>query len=179
MARYLALLRGVNVGGAKRVPMAEWRVLLEGLGCTQVRTLLNSGNAVFDSPARLPATLAGRIHEGIAQTLGVETAVIVKTARQVSDIVVENPLAVADLDPRRLLVAFAAEPEALLGLVPITKLLQPPEQLSIGTHAAYLHCAGGILQSTAGAALLGKPGRGITTRNWATVLKIQALMAAG
>jgi uncharacterized protein (DUF1697 family) len=177
MARYVALLRGVNVGGAKRVPMAAWRTLLEGLGCENVRTLLNSGNAVFDSTSRSTAVLATRIHEGVLQTLGVTAPVIVKTARALSDIVAENPLAAHDADPARLLVAFAAEPAALQGLAPIAKLVQAPEQLHIGAHAAYLHCANGILESTAGAALLGKLGRDITTRNWATVLKIQALLA--
>ena len=56
MPRFVALLRGVNVGGNKRVPMAELRVALEALGYTNVRTLLNSGNAVFDSTIRLSAT---------------------------------------------------------------------------------------------------------------------------
>jgi uncharacterized protein (DUF1697 family) len=58
-------------------------------------------------------------------------------------------------------------------------MLQPAERFHIGNRAAYLHCAGGILQSKAGSALLDKLGREITTRNWATVLKLQALLSSG
>ena len=54
MPLYVALLRGVNVGRAKRVPMADWRALLEELGCEGVRTILNSGNAVFRAAGRSP-----------------------------------------------------------------------------------------------------------------------------
>jgi uncharacterized protein (DUF1697 family) len=58
-------------------------------------------------------------------------------------------------------------------------MLAPPEQFHVGRHAAYLHCAGGILESKAGSALLGKLGREVTTRNWATVLKLKALLDGG
>ena len=65
-------------------------------------------------------------------------------------------------------------------LAPHTRLSWvPPERLHIGGHAAYLHCAGGILESKAGSALLGKLGREVTTRNWATVLKLKALLGSG
>ena len=58
-------------------------------------------------------------------------------------------------------------------------MLQPPERFHIGNHAAYLHCADGILESKAGSALLGKLGREVTTRNWATVLKLKELLGSG
>lgn len=58
----------------------------------------------------------------------------------------------------------------------IERLLAPSEQFALGQHAAYLHCAGGILESKAGEALLGKLGKQCTTRNWATVCKLQALL---
>ena len=58
-------------------------------------------------------------------------------------------------------------------------MVQPHERFHIGSHAAYLHCAGGILESKAGSALLGKLGREVTTRNWATVLKLKALLGNG
>jgi uncharacterized protein (DUF1697 family) len=176
MVRCVALLRGVNVGGARRVPMAEWRVLMEGLGYTAVRTLLNSGNAVFDSSARGKPDHAARIRRALLEQLAVEVPVIVKTAQQMLDIAACNPLAGADVDAARLLVAFALDTATLQGLAPIAALTQPPEQLHIGAHAAYLHCANGILQSKAGEALLGKAGRAVTSRNWATVQKILALL---
>lgn len=176
MARHVALLRGVNVGGAKRVPMADWRVLMQGLGYTAVRTLLNSGNAVFDSSARGKTDHAARIRQALLEQLAVEVPVIVKSAQQMADIAAANPLAAADVDASRLLVAFAPDAAVLQGLAPIAALVQAPEQLHIGAHAAYLYCALGILQSKAGEAMLGRPGRAVTTRNWATVQKILALL---
>ena len=73
------------------------------------------------------------------------------------------------------LVAFIQDAGALAGLAAVGALVVPPEQFAIGKNAAYLLCAAGILESKAGKALLGKAGRSATTRNWATVLKLQAL----
>jgi uncharacterized protein (DUF1697 family) len=174
---HVALLRGVNVGGNKRVPMAEWRALMEGLGYTRVRTLLNSGNAVFDA-APSPKH-AARIRQALIDGLGVDVAVIVKTAAEMAAIEAGNPLVAEVTDASRLIVAFTATAEDLAGLAPLAALAQPPERLHVGPHAAYLWCANGILESKAGAAMLGKAGRAATSRNWATVLKLQALVRAG
>ena len=172
----IALLRGVNVGKAKRVPMAELRRLLEGLGCTDVRTLLNSGNAVFCAPvARTPAKIAAELAHELRAQLGVDVPVIVERASDLDVIVRGNSLSFGDADHSRLLVAFTADARALATLDAIRPLLAKGEQLAIGAKAAYLLCANGILDSRAGEALLGKAGRGATTRNWATVLKLQAL----
>ncbi len=175
MPTFAILLRGINVGEAKRVPMAELRALLAGLGYTGVATVLNSGNAVFQAAQGTPAQHATAIAAAISAKLGFEVPVIVKSAKELAAIVSENPLAAKAADPSRLLVAFTQDTKALSGLAAIGSLLIPPEQFELGKHAAYLHCVGGILQSTAGKALLGKAGRSATTRNWATVLKLQAL----
>lgn len=172
--RFVALLRGVNVGGAKRVPMAEWREQLEQLGYRDVATLLNSGNAVFGAAAGSPARHAAKIAAALRTQLGVDVPVIVKSAAELDAIVAANPIAEA-ADPSRLLVAFAPDADMLAGLVPIAALVAAPERFEIGRHAAYLHCPQGILKSRAGEALLGRAGRGVTTRNWATTLKLQAL----
>jgi uncharacterized protein (DUF1697 family) len=185
MPAFIALLRGVNVGGAKRVPMADWRALMAELGYTHVATLLNSGNAVFHASGSASATKghAQAIAKGLAAQLSVDVPVIVKSARELDAIVAGNTLAhgtAADtgLDPSRLLVAFAPDAAALAGLAPVAALVRPPERFVIGPHAAYLHCAGGILESKAAEALLGKAGRAATTRNWATTLKLHALLGA-
>jgi uncharacterized protein (DUF1697 family) len=174
---HVALLRGVNVGGNKRVPMAEWRALMEGLGYTRVRTLLNSGNAVFD--AAPSAKHAARIRQALIDGLGVDVAVVVKTATEMVAIEAENPLKAEATDPSRLIVAFTATAEDLAGLAPLTSLAVAPERLHVGQQAAYLWCANGILESKAGAAMLGKAGRAATSRNWATVMKLLALVRDG
>jgi len=178
MPTFVALLRGVNVGKAKRVPMAEFRALLAGLGYTSVVTLLNSGNAVFRAAGGTPAQHAAAIAAALAAQLNVEVPVIVKSAQELATIVSQSPITVEASDHARFLVAFVQEPTALPGLATIAPLVVPPEQFAIGEQAAYLLCAAGILESKAGAALLGTAGRVATTRNWATVLRLQALASA-
>jgi uncharacterized protein (DUF1697 family) len=174
MPTFIALLRGINVGKAKRVPMAELRALLSALGYTNVVTLLNSGNAVFRATGGMAATHAADIAAAISGTLNVDVPVIVKSSTELAAIVAENSIkADVTLHPR-LLAIFAQDAKALSGLAVIAPLVEPPEQLVVGTHAAYLLCANGILESKAGAALLGKAGRFATTRNWATTLKLFA-----
>lgn len=174
---FVALLRGINVGKAKRVPMAELRRLLQELGHTEVATLLNSGNAVFCAPRAASATFAPVIAAAIKSGLNVEVPVIVKSATELEAIIRENPFATDAEDHSRLLVAFTQEVKSLADLAPVAALALPPDGMVIGKHAAYLHCPGGILESKAAEAMLGKPGRMATTRNWATTLKIQALLA--
>ena len=82
MPRFIALLRGVNVGKAKRVPMADFRALLVGLGGTDVSTLLNSGNAVFSAAGTSAAKHAIRFAAAIAERLQVDVPVIVKSDRK-------------------------------------------------------------------------------------------------
>ncbi|MFI4889447.1 MAG: DUF1697 domain-containing protein [Steroidobacterales bacterium] len=177
MSAFVALLRGVNIGKAKRVPMAELRALLSELGYTGVATLLNSGNAVFHASMGSSATHASGISSAIAARLQVDVPVIVKSARELAAIASENPLARQAPDPSRLLVAFAQSTAGLSRLAAIETLVEPPEQFALGKRAAYLHCPAGILESQAGAALLGKLGGSVTTRNWATVLKLHALVS--
>jgi uncharacterized protein (DUF1697 family) len=175
MPCFVALLRGVNVGRAKRVPMAEFRALLCELGYTDVATLLNSGNAVFRAAGGSSAMHASEIASAIASRLQLEVPVIVKSAKELAAIASGNPLARRATDPSRLLVAFAQDSAALSHLTAIEALVRPPERFALGSKAAFLLIPTGILQSQAAAALLGKPGRSVTTRNWATVLKLQAL----
>lgn len=175
MTTYIALLRGINVGKAKRIAMADLRALLEEMGYTKVATLLNSGNVVFKAGKGAPRKLAADISAAIAMRLGIEVPVIVVSATELALIVRENPFALAD-DPSRLLVAFVADAGMLSTMSAIEPHVVAPEQFNVGTCAAYLHCASGILESKAAEALLGKAGKAATTRNWATVLKLQALV---
>jgi uncharacterized protein (DUF1697 family) len=175
MTTYIALLRGINVGKAKRIAMADLRALFGDLGYTEVATLLNSGNVVFRAGKGAPKKLGADISAAIATRLGIEVPVIVQSAKDLALIAEENPFADTADDPSRLLVAFVADASVLAAMLAIAPHVVVPEQFHIGTHAAYLHCASGILESKAAEALLGKAGKTATTRNWATVQKLQAL----
>jgi uncharacterized protein (DUF1697 family) len=176
VSRYVALLRGVNVGGSKRVPMADLRVLLEQQGYREIRTLLNSGNAVFTGSAERIAVHSQRIRSAISEGLGVDVPVIVKTAREVAAVVADNPLKAVATDPSRYLVALTRDAKSLSALAAVSAAGGAGDEFRIGRHAAYLWCANGILESTLAVALLKGRGDAITTRNWATVAKINALL---
>jgi uncharacterized protein (DUF1697 family) len=178
MPRFAVLLRGVNVGKGNRLPMAEFKAMLEALGHTEVKTLLNSGNAVFTSPARSSGKLSAAIAAALAERFGVSTPVIVKSAAEFNAAVRAAPMTPPEADHSRFLVVFGPDEPALQALRPLADLAAEGERLAITAHAAYLHCPGGLLESRVGEALLGKAGRGLTSRNWATVLKIEALLGA-
>jgi uncharacterized protein (DUF1697 family) len=178
MPQFVVLLRGVNVGRGNRVPMAEFRRLLEGLGYAEVRTLLNSGNAVFSGKGRSAAGHSKAIADALVQQAGIAVPVIVIAATDFQAAVAGNPAVPAEAQHSSFLVAFGQSAEALQGLKTLAPLVGAAEHFSIGPHAAYLRCSPGILESAAAAALLGKMGRGVTTRNWATVLKLQKLLDA-
>lgn len=175
MPRFVVLLRGVNVGKAKRVAMADFRAQLADLGYSKVTTLLNSGNAVFHAKSASAAKHAEAIATMLKRELDFDVPVIVKSAVELETIIAENPFDVDDTDHSRFFAIFSATTEALADLTAITPLVVPPEKFALKAHAAYLHCANGILESKAGKALLGKVGKQVTTRNWATTLKLQAL----
>jgi uncharacterized protein (DUF1697 family) len=173
---FVALMRGVNVGKARRVPMVALRGLLGGLGYTGVTTLLNSGNAVFRAAGGTAGQCAADIGAVLADQLGVEVLVVVKSAADLAAIVAGCPIVPGPAEHARLLVAFAQRADALPALAAgVAPHVVAPERFALGSHAAYLHAATGILGSKAAGALLGKAALSATTRNWATVLKLQAL----
>ncbi len=172
---HIALFRGINVGRAKRVAMADLRTLVEALGYGDVRTLLNSGNVVFRASAATARNAAARIEETLAAKLGVSARVTMLTAAELAGIVVENPmLEVAD-DPSRLLVAVLSDPTDRAKLEPLLEQAWAPDALALGRRVAYVWCAGGILESRLAQAVGRALGSAATSRNWATILKLHAL----
>src|SRR3954464_7826050 len=147
MPRYVALFRGINVGKAKRIAMADLRALFGQLGYRDVRTLLNSGNAVFTGGAEGARTHAGRIRAAVAKKLGVDALVIVKSQKDLARILAGNKLREMATDPSRLLVVMTHDPRALAGIGKSVDAGRDAGQIHVGTHAAYLWCASGILES--------------------------------
>jgi uncharacterized protein (DUF1697 family) len=171
----VALLRGINVGRAKRIAMADLRALVESLGYGDVRTLLNSGNVVFTVPGTAKGDVASRIQKAIEAQLGVSSRVTVITAAELDTIVEENPLLEIAHDPSRLLVAVLNDKADRKRLEPLLKEDWTPDALAVGQRVAYMWCASGLLESRL-ADTVGRLLRdAVTTRNWATILKLHAL----
>lgn len=173
----IALLRGINVGRAKRIAMADLRAMMADLGFAHLRTILNSGNVVYASSAATTSEVAAQIEQGLTQRLGVTARVIVLTAAELQTIVAENTLAEMATNPSRLLVAILNDANDRQRLEPLIRMEWGSETIALGARVAYLWCPDGILDSKLPAALGSALGSIlVTTRNWATILKIQAIV---
>jgi uncharacterized protein (DUF1697 family) len=156
--------------------MADLRVLMEGLGLRECRTLLNSGNVVFSAGGGRSTGIGARIERAMLDELGVAARVIVLAAHEFSTVVEENRLPQTADDPSRVLAAFVGNAADLGPLEALQERSWRPEVLALGTRAAYLWCPAGVGKSPLVEAVGGVLGEGTTTRNWATVKKIRALL---
>jgi uncharacterized protein (DUF1697 family) len=179
MTTHIALLRGINVGRAKRVAMADLRALVSELGFGDVRTLLNSGNVIYTTSGVAPAEAAARIEAGIEERCGFSSRVTVLTAPEVAAAVAENPLGEVATNPSRLLVAVLTDPADRERLEPLLTQDWSPEVLAVGRRVAYVWCPEGMLDSQALAAIGRVLGSAVTTRNWATLTKLHAMTGEG
>ena len=177
MTTFVALLRGINVGKAKRIAMADLRALVEDAGFTQVRTLLNSGNVVFAGASAAPEKVAARLEKAIVAKVGFSSHVVVLDASAIATVVQENTLTQAD-NPSRLMVAFVQDCERLRSLDDLVGVDWGTEAVVVGARAAYVWAPSSVLESPAFEAVVKRLGVHVTTRNWATVQKIHAMMQA-
>ncbi|WP_127782797.1 DUF1697 domain-containing protein [Rhodococcus sp. X156] len=176
-SRYVALLRGINVGRNKRVAMADLRELLTGYGHQAVRTHLNSGNVVFSSDQPDPATLAAQIEQGLADQLGVTAACHVLTGTDLQAVVDSDPFGPRATNGSRYLThfLFPAPDPALLAAHDPRQL--DPENTALGERVIYQWCPDGILQAPPVGGFAEKHlGVAATARNWNTVTKLATLL---
>ena len=178
-ATHVALLRGVNVGKAKRIAMADLRALVEELGYTDVRTLLNSGNVVFGVPRGAKGDPAARLQAALAERLDLVSRVTVLSRSELLRVIADNPLLDVADDPSRLLVAILADPADRERVEPLAQQDWAPEALALGHRAAYLWMPAGVLDSRVAKALDRTLRDAQTSRNWSTVLKLEALLQPG
>lgn len=172
--RTIALLRGINVGGHHKVPMAELRALLAEIGCTDVKTYIQSGNAVFDAPDRpdLEAALAA----GMTERFGFSVPVVLRSAEELVEIYANNPFPTDGVDPRWLHVGFlSAEPEAAR-VAELDPDHWAPDRFRIVGSNLYLHYPNGTARSKMNTTWFDRRlGVTMTMRNWRTVGKLVAL----
>jgi uncharacterized protein (DUF1697 family) len=171
----IAFLRGINVGRAKRIAMADLCKLFEELGYKNVSILLNSGNVVFEVSHPNTNKIISAIEVAIQSTFGFPVSVFVITALELNNIIHANPLGGIASDPSRHLVAFVSQSSVLAKAKMLLAESWAPEAIAIGPKTAYLWCANGIIESKLMKAFARLAGDAATTRNWATVLKLQVI----
>ena len=172
MTHRVALLRGVNVGGHRRVPMADLRAGLTAAGLTDVRTYLQSGNAVFSGGPDDEDEVAQLVRSVVADTCDVDTDVVVRTGAELADVVARNPWPERTSSPKLLHVLFlSAVPEQ----VRADRVGELEEVASDGREVWVFYGAGAGDSKMR----LELPGVVVTARNWTTVTALAAMAGGG
>jgi uncharacterized protein (DUF1697 family) len=175
--RFAVLLRGINVGRAKRVAMADLRALLEDAGYTAVRTHLNSGNVVLTGEEADPAEHAARIEAAIHDRLGMDVRSAVLTADELRAIVEGHPFeGVADNGSRMMAYVYVRpiDPALAAGHPPVP---QDPERARVGDRAVYQWCPDGLMAAPDLGPYIKETLRAdVTGRNWNTITKLVDLL---
>lgn len=181
MTTYAALLRGINVGGSKKVPMAELRTLMEGQGHDSVRTYLQSGQAVFTADHGDEDSLAAELTAAVEKHFGFLVDVIVRDHAYLAAIADNCPYPAAELEGKQLHVTYFSEPVDADRFAAIDQPAFLPEEFKLGDRALYLYAPNGLGRSKL-AEQLAKPrvNKGLiaTTRNWNTVVKLVEMTGA-
>lgn len=183
MTIYIALLRGINVGGKNKIKMAELKMMFEGLGLSRVQTYIQSGNVLFESEEK-EEVLRTRIEEGIEATFGFPVSVILRTADELNRIVVNNPFseeeiakAEAGSDKECMYVAMLQDEPTQGGVERLAAYQNDHEKFLIKGKEVYLLFDQGAGNSKL-ANNLHKLGVPATVRNWKTMNKLITLASA-
>jgi uncharacterized protein (DUF1697 family) len=174
---HVALIRGINVGRAKRVAMADLRELMQAIGCRDVRTLANSGNIVYTAAGR-GGDRSARLEKAMATDLGVAARVIALTRDEIAAAIRHNPLRSVGTDPSRLHVAVPAAAGDRALLEPLARQEWAPEALALGARVAFLSCPQGVLKSRLAAAVQKALGDRVTMRTWAIFTRLHEMLEA-
>lgn len=179
--RFIALLRGINVGGRNKLPMADLRACLEQAGYGDVKTYIQSGNVALSAESCEPAQLS----ELIEDSFGLTIPVVVRTGDQLASVIADNPFPEAEAEPKFLMVYFcsdAFEAEALAGF---DHGRYEPDRLAVSAKAAkakggprdlYVSYSEGMSKSKLVNTVLDRYfGVSTTARNWSTVLKLHEM----
>jgi len=176
MTTYVALLRGINVSGRNKIAMAELRALVESLGSTGVQTYIQSGNVVLDTAKRSAAQVADAITGAIAQELGLDVAVIVRTAAEIDTVLTANPLLARGADPSKSHVTFLAGKPAASAVRALADVDRTPDEFAVVGREVFVHCPNGYGATKLNNTFFEKRlGVAATTRNWRTVQTLDKL----
>ena len=179
MNTYIALLRGINVGGNCTLPMKELVAILEGLGATKVRTYIQSGNVVFDIAKLNPTQFSRQLSTEIHQRRGFDPKVHILTVGALDQAIVENPFPDAVTDPGSLHVGFLASAPGSPDLNALSRLEKESERFHLSESVFYLHAPEGVGRSKLAANAEKLLGVSMTDRNWNTVIKVRELARDG
>jgi len=170
MAEYIAMLRGVNVSGHNAIKMETLRGLCQGLGFRNVETYVQSGNIVFQTLLENPEAISKRIGETVLRSFGFDTPVIVRTSKEMRNVIGNNPfLKEKGIDSSKLHVTFLSETAQKGSEKKLETLATNPDRFYPASHEIYLYCPGGYGRTRLSNNAIEKAlSVEATTRNWKT-----------
>ena len=176
--RHVALLRGVNVGGKNKLPMADLRDIFTAAGCAAVQTYIQSGNVVFEAAQDLAERVPEIVTRAIRRQFGYETAVVMRSSEELRRIVASNPFDTSG-DPRFLQVAFLEDTPSAKAVSRLDPQRSPPDAFAVRGRDVYLHYPNGVARSKlTNEYLAAQLQTASTMRNWRTVLKLLEMVDA-
>jgi uncharacterized protein (DUF1697 family) len=177
MPTYIAMLRGINVSGHKIIKMEHLRASFAALGCSNVKTYVQSGNVIFEAANDSTASLSERIERQISRDFGFSVPVFLRTSKEIAEIIERNPfLKDAAIDHSKLHVTFLSDAPPKAAIEQLQPLAAKPEQLRIVGREIYLYCPNGYGRTKlSNTTIERKLSVGATTRNWKTANTLLAM----
>lgn len=178
MPRYVALLRGINVGGKNKLPMTELTAIFEDLGAAHVRTYIQSGNVLFEANARIAAGLPSAVAAAIEERFGYRVPVVLRSASELARALEGNPFLQRGVTSEALHVAFLADTPAAARVAALDPARSAPDTFEVQGREIYLHLPNGVARSKLTNDYFDRTlGTVSTIRNWRTVEALAALLA--
>lgn len=177
MKTYIALFRGINVGGNHMLPMKELKVVLEKSGCEGVRTYIQSGNVILNSSATDAAKLARQLSAAVAKSHGFEPRVLLLTRAELERAAAANPFPAAAENPKSVHLFFLDGVPKNPDLQTLEALKTKTEGLALKDRVLYLHTPDGLGRSKMATRVEKCLGVQATARNWRTVTTLLGMMA--
>jgi len=176
MKTLIALFRGINVGGKNPLPMKQLVSIMEDLGCQDVKTYIQSGNAVFRSKESRISQLSGKISSAIERQHGFEPHVLLLAAADIEKAITGNPFPEAQSEPKSLHVGFLSTTPKKPDIQALETLRKKTERFALKDNVFYLHAPEGVGRSKLAGSAEKLIGITMTSRNWRTVCKIKDLV---
>ena len=178
--RHVALLRGINVGGKNKLPMADLVRIFSAAGCEEVETYIQSGNVVFGGSAKTAREIPGAVASRIQKQLGLDVPVVLRSAAELCAVAARNPFLKAGADPDELHVAFLADVPEKRRAAALDPRRSPGDSFELRGRDLYLRLPNGVARTKLTNAYLDSTLATISTlRNWRTVLKLVEMATAG
>ena len=177
MASHVALLRGINVGGRNKVPMADLREVVTSLGHTGVSTYIQSGNVLFSADTAAVAKLPAVVGKKIVTRFGFEVPIVVRSQRELAAVARAHPFGGDGVDVSILAVMFLGDKPSAKQIATLDPARSPRDQFVVRGREIFVHCPTGFAKTKLTNAWFDSRLATVSTaRNWRTVLKLDELL---